>query len=163
MNATASAARPTQRSSGTSRRIVTGGLPEWGSTSLRVQQAALDGYLHRAVDHDVPLMGYRARQPGTVRRWLTAYAAATATTATYETIRDAATAGEGDKPAKTVVYHSDFWRGRFFDPTFGPGFCGFGALASTSPTIHSASRSVSVTPADMAGVIFSVLWIRQKL
>ncbi|MYN67213.1 MAG: ATP-binding protein [Acidobacteria bacterium] len=83
--------------------IVTGGLPGWRSTRARIQQAALDGYLHRAVDHDVPLMGYRARQPGVVRRWLTAYAAATATTATYETIRDAATAGEGDKPAKTTT------------------------------------------------------------
>lgn len=83
--------------------IVTGGLPGWRSTSARVQQAALDGYLHRAVDHDVALMGYRVRQPGVVRRWLTAYAAATSTTATYETIRDAATAGEGDKPAKTTT------------------------------------------------------------
>ena len=83
--------------------IVTGGLPGWRSTNARIQQAALDGYLHRAVDHDVALMGYRARQPGVVRRWLTAYAAATATTATYETIRDAATAGEGDKPAKTTT------------------------------------------------------------
>ena len=83
--------------------IVTGGLPGWRSTRARIQRAALDGYLHRAVDHDVPLMGYRARQPGTVRRWLTAYAAATGTTATYETIRDAATAGEGDKPAKTTT------------------------------------------------------------
>jgi hypothetical protein len=73
--------------------IVTGGLPGWRSTSAQVQQAALDGYLHRAVDHDIALMGYRARQPGVVRRWLTAYAAATATTATYETIRDAVTAG----------------------------------------------------------------------
>ena len=83
--------------------IVTGGLPGWRSTNVRIQQGALDGYLHRAVDHDVALMGYRARQPGVVRRWLTAYAAATATTATYETIRDAATAGEGDKPAKTTT------------------------------------------------------------
>lgn len=83
--------------------IVTGGLPGWRSTNVRIQQAALDGYLHRAVDHDVALMGYRARQPGVVRCWLTAYAAATATTATYETIRDAATAGEGDKPAKTTT------------------------------------------------------------
>lgn len=83
--------------------IVTGGLPGWRSKKVRVQQAALDGYLYRAVDHDVALMGYRARQPGVVRRWLTAYAAATATTAHYETIRDAATAGEGDKPAKTTT------------------------------------------------------------
>jgi predicted AAA+ superfamily ATPase len=34
---------------------------------------------------------------------MTAYAAATSTTASYDTIRDAATSGEGDKPAKTTV------------------------------------------------------------
>ena len=39
----------------------------------------------------------------TMRRWLTAYAAATATTASLESIRDAATADEGDKPAKSTV------------------------------------------------------------
>ncbi len=83
--------------------VVTGGFPGWRSTDARVQQAVLDGYLHRAVDHDVALMGYRARRPGVVRRWLTAYAAATAGTASYETIRDAATGGEGNKPAKTTT------------------------------------------------------------
>lgn len=82
---------------------VAGGLPGWRSADARTRQAALDGYLQRAVDHDVALMGYRARRPGVMRRWLTAYAAATATTATYETIRDAATGGEGDKPAKTTT------------------------------------------------------------
>ena len=83
--------------------IVTGGFPGWRSADARAQRMILDGYLHRAVDHDVALMGYRARRPGVVRRWLAAYAAATATTATYETIRDAATGGEGDKPAKTTT------------------------------------------------------------
>ena len=83
--------------------IVGGGLPGWQTSDLRTRQTALDGYLQRAVDHDMALMGYRARRPGAVRRWLSAYAAATATTATYETIRDAATAGQGDKPAKTTT------------------------------------------------------------
>ncbi len=83
--------------------IVGGGLPGWRTAVVRTRQSALDGYLHRAVDHDVALMGYRARRPGVMRRWLTAYAAATATTATYEKIRDAATGGEGDKPAKTTT------------------------------------------------------------
>ncbi|MCY3807619.1 MAG: DUF4143 domain-containing protein [bacterium] len=83
--------------------IVGGGLPGWRAGDARTRQAALDGYLNRAVDHDVALMGYRARRPGVMRRWLTAYAAATATTATYETIRDAATGDEGDKPAKTTT------------------------------------------------------------
>ena len=39
-----------------------------------------------------------------MRRWLTAYAAASSTTASYETIRDAASAGESDKPAKTTTH-----------------------------------------------------------
>ena len=83
--------------------ILTGGFPGLRPLQPRAQRAALDGYLHRAVDHDVAAMGHRVRQPGAMRRWLTACAAATATTATYETIRDAATAGEADKPAKTTT------------------------------------------------------------
>ena len=83
--------------------ILTGGFPGLRSVRPRARRAALDGYLHRAVDHEVATMGHRARQPGAMRRWLTACAAATATTATYETIRDAATAGEADKPAKTTT------------------------------------------------------------
>ena len=83
--------------------ICAGGFPGLRSFRPRAQRAALDGYLRRAVDHEVAAMGYRARQPGAVRRRLTACAAATATTATYETIRDAATAGEADKPAKTTT------------------------------------------------------------
>lgn len=83
--------------------IAAGGLPGLRSADPPARQAALDGYLRRAVDHDVAIMGYRARRPGVMRRWLSAYAAATATTATYETIRDAATGGEGDKPAKTTT------------------------------------------------------------
>ncbi|MGH3832106.1 MAG: DUF4143 domain-containing protein [Pseudonocardiaceae bacterium] len=37
------------------------------------------------------------------RHWLTAYAAATATTTSYSTILDAATPGDADKPAKTTT------------------------------------------------------------
>ena len=36
-------------------------------------------------------------------RWMRAYAAATATTASYETIRDAATSDRGEKPSKTTT------------------------------------------------------------
>ncbi len=43
------------------------------------------------------------RKPETLRRWMTAYAAATATTASYEKIRDGATAGEADKPNRRTV------------------------------------------------------------
>lgn len=43
------------------------------------------------------------RNPAALRRWLAAYAAATATTTSFEDLRDAATSGQGDKPAKTTV------------------------------------------------------------
>ena len=88
--------------------IARSGLPGLRPAEGRTRQAALDGYLQRAVDHDIELMGYRARRPGAIRRWLTAYAAATATCATYETIRGAATGGEADKPAKnTMIAYRD--------------------------------------------------------
>lgn len=38
-----------------------------------------------------------------MRAWLTAYAAATATTAAYTVILDAATPGDGDKPTRQTV------------------------------------------------------------
>jgi predicted AAA+ superfamily ATPase len=38
-----------------------------------------------------------------MRQWLTAYAAATSTTAAYETVRDAATPGESQKPSKVTA------------------------------------------------------------
>jgi predicted AAA+ superfamily ATPase len=66
-------------------------------------RSQLDGYLQRVVDRDFPELGHPVRNPTALRRWMTAYAAATATTATWETIRDASTSGEHSKPAKTTV------------------------------------------------------------
>lgn len=83
--------------------IVVGGFPGMRYPSAIAQQYALDSYLERIVDVDLPELGVEVRRPATLRRWLAAYAAATATTASYETIREAATAGEHDKPAKTTT------------------------------------------------------------
>ena len=86
--------------------IVSGGFPGWRNTSGRARDLLVDGYLHRLTEHDFPLSGHKVRNPAALRRWLTAYAAASSSTASYETIRDAATSGEGDKPAKatTIAY-----------------------------------------------------------
>lgn len=65
--------------------------------------AQLDGYIDRVVDRDFPELGHPIRNPTTLRRWMAAYAAATATTASFETIRDASTGGQANKPAKTTV------------------------------------------------------------
>ena len=83
--------------------ITAGGFPGWRHVTGRPRRLLLDGYLHRIAEHDFPLAGHRVRNVAALRRWLAAYAAATASTASYETIRDAATSGEGDKPAKTTT------------------------------------------------------------
>jgi predicted AAA+ superfamily ATPase len=73
------------------------GYPDW---ALRAQ---LDSYVSRIVDRDFPELGHAVRNPAALRRWMVAYAAASSTTTSYEKIRDAATAGHGDKPAKTTT------------------------------------------------------------
>lgn len=85
------------------REIVRSGFPGVAGLSDRTRRTQLDGYLARIVERDFEELGHRVRNPATLRRWMTAYAAATATTASYETIRDAATSGQGDKPAKTTT------------------------------------------------------------
>ena len=83
--------------------IVRSGFPGIRHLTDRPLRAQLDSYLDRVIDRDVEEAGMNVRRLTTLRRWMTAYAAATATTASYESIRDAATGGEGDKPAKSTT------------------------------------------------------------
>jgi predicted AAA+ superfamily ATPase len=83
--------------------IVRPGLPGLRAYRGRALRAQLDGYLARIIDHDFDEQGLSVRRPDTLRRWLAAYAAATATTASYEAIRDAATGGQHDKPSRTAT------------------------------------------------------------
>jgi len=83
--------------------IAAGGFPGWQGAGDRAARLLADGYLHRIVEHDLPVAGRSVRNPAALRRWLEAYSAAVSTTASYESIRDAATAGEHDKPAKTTT------------------------------------------------------------
>jgi len=85
------------------REIVTGGFPGMRFSNERAQRAALDGYLARIVDADLPEMGLEVRRPATMWRWVRAFAAATSSSASFDKIRDAATGGEDDKPAKTTI------------------------------------------------------------
>jgi hypothetical protein len=66
-------------------------------------RAQLDGYLERIVEHDFDELGRTVRNEGALRRWTTAYAAATSTTASFEAIRDAASGGDSNKPAKSTT------------------------------------------------------------
>lgn len=83
--------------------IVRSGFPGIRHLSGRALRAQLDGYLMRIVDRDFQEQGLNVRNPEGLRRWMAAYAAATSTTASFETIRDASTGGQGNKPAKTTV------------------------------------------------------------
>ncbi|MBP9113847.1 MAG: ATP-binding protein [Polyangiaceae bacterium] len=83
--------------------ICTSGFPGLRSLRGRSLRAELSGYVDRIVDNDFPDLGRPLRNPGVFRRWFQAYAAAIATTTGYETIRDAATPGEGDKPARSTT------------------------------------------------------------
>ena len=83
--------------------IVRSGFPAIRRANGRPLRAQLDGYLERIVERDIVEAGARVRNEGALRRWLMAYAAATSTSTTYDTIRDAASPGEADKPARTTA------------------------------------------------------------
>lgn len=83
--------------------IVASGFPGIRRLPSRARRLQLDGYLARLTEHDFPEAGRKVRAPDTLRRWLRAYAAATATTATFETIRRAASPGEGLELSRATV------------------------------------------------------------
>lgn len=114
--------------------LLAGGFPAMRLTSPRARRAALDGYLERIIDTDLPELGTEIRRPETLRRWLRAYAAATATTASYDRIRDAATGGEDTKPAKstTIPFRHALERIWILDP-----------LPAWAPTHNHLSRLVA--------------------
>jgi len=85
------------------QEVVRSGLPGLRPYRGRASRAQLDGYLHRIIDTDFQEQGLSVRRPETLRRWIRAYAAATATTASFEAIRDAATGGQQDKPSRSAT------------------------------------------------------------
>lgn len=83
--------------------ILTSGFPGIRGLSGRLSRSQLDGYIERIVDRDFQDLGHQVRRPATLRRWMQAYAAATATSASLETIRDAATSDRGEKPTRATT------------------------------------------------------------
>ena len=79
------------------------GFPGIRDLPPRAVRTQLASYVTHIIDRDFPEFGYNVRRPDTLRRWMAAYAAATSTATSFETIRDAATAGSSEKPAKTTV------------------------------------------------------------
>jgi predicted AAA+ superfamily ATPase len=79
------------------------GFPGLRDLPVRLRRAQLDSYIERIIDKDFPELGHQPRNPAALRRWMLAYAAATATSTSWEKVRDAATGGEAEKPARTTV------------------------------------------------------------
>jgi len=90
------------------KEITCSGLPGVRRFSHKVRQRQLVAYVDAVVNREFADQGLVVRRPNTLRRWLRAFAAATATTASYTAILDAATPGEGQKPsAKTTIAYRD--------------------------------------------------------
>lgn len=85
------------------QEIVRSGFPAIRRLPDRPLRLQLDGYLERVIDRDFEEQGHAIRHPAMLRRWMTAFAAATSTTTTWEKLRHAAASGEEDVPAKTTV------------------------------------------------------------
>ncbi|MDR0431976.1 MAG: DUF4143 domain-containing protein [Bifidobacteriaceae bacterium] len=112
------------------REIAASGFPALRRLSARSRHWQLEGYVTNVVEHEFADQGITVRKPHSLRRWLRAYAGATATNASYTAILDAATAGEADKPAaSTVVAYRDalaaLWLLDEVDP-WDPGGVGVG-------------------------------------
>ena len=101
--------------------ILASGFPALRGLPERARRAQLDSYLARLADVDFEEQGHRLNRPATMQAWLQAYAAATATTASYNTILDAATPGDSNKPAQstTAVYRDVLTRLWMLDPLPG--------------------------------------------
>ena len=88
------------------QEILASGLPGLRGLPERAARAQLDGYLERIIDRDFEdLGGAQVRNRAALRRWMRAYASAISSTTSYEKIRDAATAGSDEKPAKATALH----------------------------------------------------------
>lgn len=83
--------------------ILRSGFPGIRHLPEQARQIQLDSYVARIVEREIPESGVTVRRPNTLKAWLSAYGAATATDAAYTAILDAATAGEDNKPARQTV------------------------------------------------------------
>lgn len=84
--------------------ILESGFPGIRGLAPRLRDRQLDGYLERVVDRDVEVeFGRRLRSAPALKRWMRAYADATATTTTFEKISAAAEPEVGDRPSQGLV------------------------------------------------------------
>lgn len=132
--------------------IMRSGLPGIRNLPQRSREALLDGYVTRIVDRDFPELGQPIRDTARLRAWMAAYASATATTTSFEKLRDAATAGHTTKPSKTTVqpYREILQRLFILDPV--PGWRPRAHLKelASAPKHHLADPALAATLVDVS-------------
>lgn len=98
--------------------IFASGFPGIRRLPARLREARLDGYVTHTIEREFVEQGTAVRRPASLAAWLRGYAAATATTASYSRILDAATAGLPDKPSRdaTTTYRDVLLRTFVLDP-----------------------------------------------
>ncbi len=80
-------------------KIARSGFPGIRPLDPMLRADLLDGYLDRVSDYDLDASGHTVRDRGALRRWLTAYAAATATATSFAAVRNAAAEGSAEPPS----------------------------------------------------------------
>lgn len=101
--------------------ILRSGFPAIAVRSDSSRTKHLSAYSRMAVDREMPELGRAVRNPTAVMRWLRAYAAATATTTSFEKIRDAANSGQANRQARStsIPYRDALERIFLLDPLPG--------------------------------------------
>lgn len=127
--------------------ILRSGFPGIRDLPQRARDAQLAGYVARIVDRDFPELGRPIRDAARLRAWMAAYASATATTTSFEKLRDAATAGHATKLAKTtaIPYRQILERLFVLDPV--PGWWPRAHLKElgSAPKHHLADPALAAT------------------
>lgn len=83
------------------REIVSSGFPALRNGSSSTIADELDAYLTYALQREVPALGSQFRRPQALLAWLRAYAAATSTTASFESI--AAAVSKESRPSRATI------------------------------------------------------------
>ena len=98
--------------------IVISGFPGIRDLPARARITHLDSYLTRIITKELQENGAEVRRPRALQAWLHAYGAATAGTASYTKLLDAATSGEDEKIRRPTadVYREHLSRLFILDP-----------------------------------------------
>lgn len=81
--------------------ILDSGFPAIRFAKPRARSRLIAGYVESALEHEVPELGFVPKRPASLAQWLRAYAAASSTTATYESI--AAAVPDDQRPTRTTI------------------------------------------------------------